>query len=67
MQTLDDLLAKSELLEEFKAVQNGNVWCTEKNLFQETTGLSVMIQDIHRMLTEDNEELDKLTYMHRLK
>ena len=67
LQTLDDLLAKSELLEEFKAVQNGNVWCTEKNLFQETTGLSVMIQDIHRMLTEDNGELDKLTYMHRLK
>lgn len=65
LQTLDELLDKSPLLKDFKAVQDGNVWCTEKNLFQETTGLGVMIEDIHTMLTE-TETSDELTYMHRL-
>ncbi len=65
LQTLDELLDKSPLLKDFKAVQDGNVWCTEKNLFQETTGLGVMIEDIHTMLTE-TETPGELTYMHRL-
>jgi iron complex transport system substrate-binding protein len=65
LQTLDELLDKSPLLKDFKAVQDGNVWCTEKNLFQETTGLGVMIEDIHTMLTE-TEMPGELTYMHRL-
>ncbi|MCU6761836.1 ABC-type Fe3+-citrate transport system%2C periplasmic component [uncultured Roseburia sp.] len=67
LKSLDELLDKSELLSDFKAVKNGNVWCTGKNLFQETTGLSDMIVDIHRMLTDDDPELTELTYMHRLK
>lgn len=61
--TLDELIAKNSLLKEFKAVQNGNVWCTGKNLFQETAQLGLMIVDIHRMLNEDEPELN---YMHRL-
>lgn len=65
--TIDQLLAKSSLLKDFKAVQNGNVWCTEQNLFQDTMGLGTMIEDIHAMLTAEDERLDALTYMHRLK
>ena len=65
--TIDELLSKSELLADFKAVKNGNVWCTGKNLFQETTGLGTMIEDIHTILTEDDASLEELTYMHRLK
>ena len=67
LQTIDELLSKSELLADFKAVKNGNVWCTGKNLFQETTGLGTMIEDIHTMLTTDDDSLDNLTYMHKLK
>ena len=67
LQTIDELLEKSELLADFKAVKNGNVWCTGKNLFQETTGLGTMIEDIHTMLTSDDASVDELTYMHRLK
>lgn len=67
LNTIDELLSKSELLADFKAVKNGNVWCTGKNLFQETTGLGTMIEDIHTMLTSDDDSLDELTYMHRLK
>lgn len=64
---MDELFSKSPLMEDFKAVKEGNVWCTGKNLFQETTGLGNMIEDIHLMLTTEDESLDELTYMHRLK
>lgn len=67
LNTLEDLLKKSALLKDFKAVQNGNVWCTGKNLFQESTGLGVMIEDIHKMLESEDDSLTELTYMHRLK
>ncbi len=65
--SMSELLKKSSLLEDFKAVKEGNVWCTEKNLFQETTGLGTMIADIHDMLTQGEDGVDKFTYMYRLK
>ena len=50
--TVEDLLQKSALLKDFKAVQSGDVWCTGKNLFQEPMGLGKLILDIHRVLTD---------------
>lgn len=65
LDSLDGLLAKSGLLAGFKAVKEGHVWCTERNMFQETMGLGDMILDIHKILTE--EEPEGLRYMHRLR
>lgn len=65
--TMEELLKKSSLLEDFKAVKEGNVWCVGKNLFQETTGLGTMIADIHAMLTQEDDGASQFTYMHRLK
>ena len=67
LDSIDELLAKSSLLVDFKAVKDGNVWCTGQNLFQETMGLATMIEDIHTMLTSDDPKLDSLTYMKKLK
>ena len=64
LHTIDELLTKSPLLGDFKAVQTHDVWCTEQNLFQSTMGLGDMILDIHAVLTEENPE--NLTYLHRL-
>lgn len=64
--TVSQLLEKSPLMADFKAVKNGNVWCTGKNLFQETTGLGTMIEDIHEMLVQGEKAPDEFTYMHRL-
>lgn len=63
--TIGDLLNKSPLLGDFRAVQAGDVWCTGKNLFQEPMGLSKLITDIHRVLTEDDVP-EQLTYLHKL-
>ncbi|MBQ6551718.1 MAG: ABC transporter substrate-binding protein [Lachnospiraceae bacterium] len=64
--TMDELLNKSPLLADFKAVQSGDVWCTGKNLFQEPTGLGRLILDIHDVLSGNIPEDGVLTYMHRL-
>ncbi|MEA4897545.1 MAG: ABC transporter substrate-binding protein [Christensenellaceae bacterium] len=66
LKTLDELIAKNALLKDFKAVQNGNVWCTNKNLFQETTQLGRMILDINRMLENDDPALTALEYLYKL-
>ena len=66
LQTMAELLQKSPLLADFKAVKSGDVWCTGKNLFQEPMGLGKLIADIHTVLTDPDTEDGKLTYLHRL-
>ena len=67
LSSLDELIAKCGLLADFRAVQNGNVWCTDKNLFQETTQLGLMISDIHQMLVQGDDGPDELHYMYKLR
>ena len=64
--TIEELIAKNKLLADFKAVQNGDVWCTQKNLFQETTELGLMISNMHQILTDDSSDLTTLDYMYKL-
>ena len=64
LKSLDELLKKSALLKDFKAVKEGNVWCLTKSMFQETTCLGDVIMDMHRMLTEEDPQ--GLTYLYRL-
>lgn len=63
LKSRDELLAKSPLLGNFKAVQNGNVYCTTKNLYQSTMELGTIISDIHRMLQDEDQNL---TYIYKL-
>lgn len=66
IKTIDELIAKNELLAEFKAVQNGNVWCTSENMYQETTQLGQMIQSFQKVFSGEADELDELPYLYRL-
>ena len=54
--TIDELIAKNELIADLKAVQNGNVWCTKENLFQETMKLGTVISDLNSIFTGNAEE-----------
>ena len=60
--TIDELIAKDSLFADFKAVKNGDVWCTGKYLFQATDITGELIVDFHHMLTgqEDMHFLYKL-------
>ena len=62
--TIDELLAKSELLADFKAVKEGNVWCTDKYMYQATDIIGNMITDIHLMLTEGDDS--QMTFMKKI-
>ena len=64
LDSVDDLLAKSPLFEKFRALQEGHVYCTSKNLYQSTMELGTITSDIHRMLVGDDEDL---TYLYQLK
>ena len=67
LEKIQDLLAKSSLFEDFKAVQSGEVWCTEQSMFQQSSATAGMIADIHMILSGNAEGQDQLTWLHRIR
>ena len=63
--SIADLTAKNELFADFKAVKNGNVWCTGKSLYQATDIVGNLITDINLMLTDGDES--GMTFLYRVK
>ena len=47
------LLDKNELFGDFEAVKKGNVWCTDRYLYQATDIAGELIRDFHAVLTEE--------------
>ena len=66
LDTIEQLLGKSSLLADFKAVQNGNVWCTEQSMFQQSSASAGMIRDLNAIIT-GTAGSDTLTFLYRLK
>ena len=60
------LVAKCGLLADFKAVKDGEVWCTEKNMYQEMTASGEMIKEIHDILNGDYDEGSGSGFFRRL-
>ena len=67
IRSMEELLEKSSLLAEFRAVQNGNVWCTGKNMYQETTQLGQMIQSFQKIFSGEADNLTELPFLYRLR
>ena len=67
LEQMQDLLEKSSLFKDFKAVQNGEVWCTEQSMFQQSSATAGMIADIHTILSGEAEGRDQLTWLHRIR
>ena len=63
VESLEELFAKSELLKDFKAVKEGNVWCTTNDMYQQSLSVGYMIEDINNVL---NGKEDNLHYLFRL-
>lgn len=62
--SIEELLDKCAVLEDFKAVQNGNVWCTTNDMYQQSMSIGYLIEDIHTMLQGDGE--GEMEYLFRL-
>lgn len=64
--SVEELLEKCPLLADFRAVQEGNVWCTTANLYQSSMELGTVTEDFHKMLTAEETEDGACTYLFRL-
>lgn len=62
--SVDELIDKCPVLADFKAVKDGNVWCTTNDMYQQSMSIGYMIKDIHSMLCDGDE--DDMTYLFKL-
>ena len=62
--TVEELTGKWELLSDFKAVKEGNVWCTTNDMYQQSLAIGYMTEDIHEIINGNEEGLH---YIYRLK
>ena len=63
--TIDALIDKSEHFADFKAVKEGNVWCTNANVFQKTTGVCEMTLELNKIISGDPDD-GSLQYFHKV-
>ena len=63
--SVKDLEEKDALFSDFKAVKEGNVWCTGKYLYQATDIVGELITDMNLMLTGGDES--KMTFLYHVK
>ena len=64
--TMEEFLARSPILADFKAVKEGNVWFTTPDYFQISDTLGAMILDFNKMLTNDDPAVTEFTYLFKL-
>lgn len=65
--SLGELLQKDGILEDFKAVKEGKVFCTTSDLYQQSMSIGAFIEDLYRMLSGDEGLQAQMQYIYRLK
>ncbi len=64
VKTLDDLLAKDSMFADYKAVKEGNVWTTEKSMYQATDKIAQFTNDINLLVTGGDP--DQMVFLRKL-
>lgn len=59
--SVQELLDKCAVLKDFKAVKEGNVWCTTNDMYQQSMSIGYLIHDMHAML--QGRDQDEMTYL----
>ena len=62
---MESFLSQYPLLRDFKAVKEGNVWCTEMSMFQRSSAAADMIRELRTVVSGDEGE--DLRYLHRIR
>ena len=62
--SVSDLTERYPLLSDMKAVRENNVWCTDKNMFQQTTAAADIIMEMHYIFTGNIN--DNMVFIHHL-
>ena len=63
--TLEELKQKNALFGDFRAVQDGNVYCTTNNFFQKSTAIGDFMEDLN-MIFQDTE-IEEAGYLKKLR
>ena len=66
IRTMGELTEKEPLLQDFRAVREGSVWCTGKNMFQETASIADMILEMREIFSGAAGDGSSLRFFHRL-
>ena len=66
LQSVNDLIELNKVFKDFKAVKDGNVWCTGKNMYQSTDAIADIVSDMHAIISGDAEGQNNLKYIHKL-
>lgn len=61
--SVEELIGKCELLADFKAVKEGNVWCTTNDMYQQSLSIGYLIDDIHAMIQGEKEDMHYLFHL----
>ena len=64
--SISDLTALSDEFNDFAALKNGSVWCTDASTFQKTTGAADMITEMNRIFAGAADD-SGMEYFHKLK
>ncbi len=60
---VEDLIEKNALFRDFKAVKEGNVWCTANDMYQQSMSIGYLIEDFHQMLLGSKEDQQFLYHL----
>lgn len=63
VESINDLISKNNMLSQFKAVEEGNVWTTDQDMYQQMVNTGDIIVDMHSVFTGNAENL---TYLKKL-
>lgn len=64
--SMEDLLSKNEMFKDFKAYKENKIYCTQKNFFQEVTGLADFMQDLNKIFSDDDSDLKYIRKLNSL-
>lgn len=64
LSSVDELIALNALFKDFKAVKNGRVYCTERDLFQQVSGMADFMEDLRNIYEDEDSDT---VYLFRLK
>lgn len=65
--SIADIVSKANVLADMKAIKEGNVWCTSKNMYQATDSIADVIVDMRAIFSNDEEGIKNLKYIYKLK
>lgn len=63
--SVEELIGKCDVLKDFKAVREGNVWCTTNDMYQQSMSVGYLMEDMHAML--HGEDDGEMRYLYHLK